>query len=88
MGEAIRKAILKNEEPTNPLLEDIREVCIRLENVNARFEMERDSDLIEACIYEMESLRARYRFLLRAARNQGLTANMTAPFGGEGTKPK
>jgi len=36
--------------------------------------MESDSDLIEACIYEMEALRARYRYLLKAAREQGLTA--------------
>ena len=33
---------------------------MKMENVNVRFEMEKDSDLIEACIYEMESLRARY----------------------------
>ena len=36
--------------------------------------MESDSDLIEACIYEMEALRARYRYLLKAAREQGITA--------------
>ena len=36
--------------------------------------MESDSDLIEACIYEMESLRARYRYLLRTAKNRGVKA--------------
>ena len=36
--------------------------------------MENDSDLIEACIYEMESLRARYRYLLRQAKAGGIPA--------------
>lgn len=88
MEGAFRKAILKDEVPTNQLLEDIREVCLRLENANTRFKMEQDSDLIEATIYEMESLRARYRYLLRMARNQGLTAAEYASLGKEGMKPK
>lgn len=45
----------------------------------ARFEMESDSDLIDACIYEMEALRARYRFLLRQAKQEGLTASANTP---------
>lgn len=45
----------------------------------ARFEMESDSDLIDACIYEMEALRARYRFLLRQAKQEGLTACANTP---------
>ena len=41
--------------------------------------MESDSDLIDACIYEMEALRARYRFLLRQAKQEGLTACANTP---------
>ena len=35
-----------------------------------QFAQEVDPDLSEGCIYEMESLRARYRYLLRTAREQ------------------
>lgn len=37
------------------------------------------ADLIDACIYEMEALRARYRFLLRQAKQEGLTACANTP---------
>ena len=75
MEGAIRKAILKTpvEEP-DELLVAIRDVCARMDNVNARFSMESDGDMIEACIYELESLRAQYRYLLRRAKSQGVTA--------------
>ncbi len=76
MEGAFRSAVLKPEQSTNEVLTAIREVCLRLENANNRFEMEKDSDLIEACIYEIESLRARYRYLLRMAKKQGLKAGV------------
>ncbi|NLN81160.1 MAG: DUF2508 family protein [Clostridiales bacterium] len=87
MEGTIRRAILKSEEPTNEILVAIRDVCARLENANTRFEMEKDSDLIESCIYEIESLRAKYRYLLRIARQQGLRAG-TYPLVNEGEKTK
>ena len=74
MGDALRKALLKSEQKPDEIHEAIREVCARLDMVNRRFERESDSDLIEACIYEMESLRARYRYLLRTAKNRGVKA--------------
>lgn len=86
MEGAIRKAILKPEgsaQPVNETLAAIREVCLRLENANTRFALEQDSDLIEACIYEIEALRARYRYLLKQAKNQGLRAG-TFPAAGSG----
>ena len=74
MGNALKKALVKTEEQPHELLTAIRDTCRRMDNAKLRFEMESDSDLIEACIYEMESLRARYRYLLRMARMQGITA--------------
>lgn len=88
MEGALRKAILKSEESPNEVLTAIRDVCIRLDNVHTRFELERDDDLIESCIYEMESLRARYRYLLRQAKKQGLTAAGLPPVGEEGERHK
>ena len=86
MEGGFRRAILKQEERPNDILDAIRDVCMKMENVNLRFEMERDSDLIESCIYEMESLRARYRYLLRMAKEQGLRAGHFPPIASEGEK--
>ncbi len=74
MDSVLKRAILRDDEQPNEVLSAIREVCRQLDNVNARFAMESDDDLIEACIYEMEALRARYRFLLRKAKLEGVTA--------------
>lgn len=67
------KMLLKDPAP-DVVLEEIREVCMRLDLANQRFSMEKDPDLIESCIYEQEALRARYRYLLREARNRRLSA--------------
>ncbi len=77
------KQILLKDTPPSKTQEAIREVCRELQAVQARFAMESDSDLIEACIYETEALRARYRFLLRQAKQAGLTAAVYPPFTGE-----
>lgn len=68
--------LLKDPAP-DPDLEEIREVCRRLDAANRRFSLESDPDLIEACIFEQESLRARYRYLLRKAREERLTAPLS-----------
>lgn len=73
MEQGIKKWILRQDAPPHPTIEAIREVCARMENVESRFSMERDPDLIEGCIFEMESLRAQYRYLLRTAREQQIT---------------
>ena len=72
MEGIFRKAIFREPELENDLLTSIRDICRRLELADARFEMESDDDLIEACIYEREALRARYRYLLRRAKEQGV----------------
>lgn len=74
MDGAFKNAIIKEREEPNELVLAIRDICARIERVNAHFDMESDEDLIEACIYEREALRARYRFLLRQARTQGVSA--------------
>ena len=70
MQQVFRKYVLRQDEPPHPTIEAIREVCARMECGESQFAQEVDPDLIEGCIYEMESLRARYRYLLRTAREQ------------------
>ena len=60
-----------NEEQTR-LVKAIREVCVQISLAENRFTMESDSDLIDAAIYETVALHARYRYLLRLAKEQGL----------------
>ncbi|MCI8497517.1 MAG: DUF2508 family protein [Clostridiales bacterium] len=55
------------------LLREIRQVCEEMRCSDMRFSLAEDDSLIEACIYERESLRARYCYLLRCARERGIT---------------
>lgn len=71
--EQIRQKLLRNEEAPHPIIEAIRDVCAGIDAAQSRFEQETDPDLIEAAIYELQSLRAKYRYLLRTARSQGVT---------------
>ena len=48
MDSVLKRAILRDDEQPNEVLSAIREVCRQLDNVNARFAMESDGDLIEA----------------------------------------
>jgi len=57
------------------LIEDMREVRRQLEGVHALFAMESDEDLLDAAIYQREALQARYRYLLRLARETGVGAS-------------
>ncbi len=73
MENTLKKTLLRADEPPHPTIEAIRDICEQMSLVEARFSMESDPDLIEGCIYELESLRAKYRFLLRTARQEGIS---------------
>lgn len=79
----LHRVLLKEEEAPHPTIEAIREVCIRLAAVESRFSQESDPDLIDGCIYEMEALSARYRYLLKQAREQGIVCREKAPLWNE-----
>ena len=59
----------------NSILDAIAKTRYALENAYAGFDDATDPDLIEGCIYELESLRAQYRYLLRQAREQGIVCS-------------
>lgn len=50
------------------LKNDLKFVSNQIAYNDMWFEMEDDSDLMEACIYQRESLQARYRYLLKKAK--------------------
>lgn len=74
MEQVFRKILLREDAPPHPTIEAIRQVCARMDEVQNRFEQETDPDLIEGCIFELESLRAQYRFLLRSAKEEGISS--------------
>lgn len=55
------------------LIQEIRIVCDKIQSTEMKFQMICDDDLVESCIYELEALHAKYRFLLRQAKQQGVT---------------
>ena len=71
--KSIYQKILREDVAPHPIIVAIRQVCANLDSVHNRFESETDPDLIEASIFEMQSLQAKYRYLLRVARNEGIT---------------
>ena len=73
MQTKLQKLLLREDTAPHPIIVSIRDVCAAIDAVQSRFQMESDPDLIEGCIYELEALRAQYRYLLRTARLQGIT---------------
>ena len=71
--EPILKSFIKEQSQTHPIILAIREVCASIDAAQSRFQQESDPDLIESAIYELQSLRAKYRYLLRTAREKGIT---------------
>lgn len=69
----VSKNILREDALPHPVISAIRQVCVSIDAAQNRFEQETDPDLIEASVYELQSLRARYRYLLRIARNEGIS---------------
>lgn len=81
--QTLRQLLIREDTPPDPVIVAVREICARMDAVQNRFEMETDPDLIEGCIYEMESLRAQYRYLLRTARREGITCREKASLWGQ-----
>lgn len=64
----------KADEDSINLLDEIQDISRALERAYERFELQSDSDLVEATIFEIEALKARYRYMLALAKQQNLTA--------------
>ena len=63
---------------TDPALRDLKQELLRttdaLKDAYTRFNCVCDSELIEASIYEISALKARYSYLLRCIKEQELAA--------------
>ena len=70
--ESIREILLKPKKKETPLLDEIRSTVDMIHAMQQWFNTESDADLIEACVFQLESLEARYRYLLRLAKDRGV----------------
>ena len=76
----IRKPVVT---PTDALVTQIRDTSRRLESAYSRFENELNEDLLDSVIYEIQSLKALYRYLLKKAKECGLECAEISVFGRE-----
>lgn len=72
-GTKERRGIRARIREQHPILSDIQDVLQKLQRNQQQFDMTDDDDLIEALIFEQNSLWARYNYLLRSARQEGIT---------------
>lgn len=63
----------KTEVDKDKLLSEIKDVSRLLAYNECWFQLECDSNLIDACIYQREELQARYRYLLSLAKQYGVS---------------
>ena len=77
----------KIRKPPKPVydvtLEQIRDTSKRLESAYSRFENESNEDLLDSIIYEIQSLKALYRYLLKQAKEEGIECGEISVFGRE-----
>ncbi len=68
----IRQYFKKNSVSNNEILIELAEVKNQLEHAQLLFNLQTDLDLIESCIYQIDSLEAKYNYLLKEARKHGI----------------
>ena len=78
------EVIRKPEKPAqDSILIQIRDTSQRLESAYSRFENECNEDLLDSIIYEIKSLKALYRYLLKLAKEKGVESADIAIFSRE-----
>ena len=71
VGKSNQEAILNAKRIR--FFNELREICAQIKCTDMWFEMEEDEDSIDASIYQRESLNARYRYLLRQAKENNIS---------------
>ncbi len=78
--EVIRKPVKPAQDS---ILVQLRDTSKRLESAYSRFENESNEDLLDSIIYEIKSLKALYRYLLKLAKEKGIESGDIAVYIGE-----
>ncbi len=69
----------KTNDNNQDLINEIKDVCRQISCTEQWFQAENDSDLIEACIHQREVLYAKYRYLMRKAKNDNIYVSPFEP---------
>jgi len=67
-----------------PLLDELSAARAALRAAYFRFDNASEPELIDACIYEINAAQARCGYLIRLAKERGLSASIAASAGTEG----
>ena len=68
------KLLSKRKTPKeNLLIKEINETKLALEAAYSQFEYVVDPDLIDSCIYELNAIQNRYKYLLKQAKASDVT---------------
>ncbi len=78
--EVIRKPVKPVQDT---VLIQLRDTSQRLDNAYNRFENESNEDLLDSIIYEIKSLKALYRYLMKLAKEKGIESNDIAIYSRE-----
>jgi len=71
------KAKDENADERSELMEALAVTRTALEGARMCFEFASEPELVDATVYEINSLQARYNYLLRRAREAGCRADMS-----------
>ncbi len=78
--ENIRKPVSPSKDS---IVMQIRETSQKLDSAYNRFENEVNEDLLDSIIYEIQSLKSLYRYLLKQAKENGIECAEISVFGRE-----
>ena len=62
----------------DPLIFEMNEVRQKIQGCQNQFDASDDDDLIDSYIYELESLQARYRYLIKQAKKKNLCCEVAS----------
>lgn len=68
VGEVMRLFLKKRPPKDDHLMQEIDQTKIALEAAYSNFQNVVDPDLIDSCIYELNAVQNRYRFLLKQVK--------------------
>ncbi|NLK74124.1 MAG: YaaL family protein [Clostridiales bacterium] len=67
----------KSKPQENYLINEINKTKLALETAYSNFENVVDPDLIDSCIYELNAIQTRYKFLLKQAKELDVALDNT-----------
>ena len=68
----INQYFKKNTVHCDKILLELEEVKNQLEHAQLLFNSQTNLDLIDSCIYQIDSLEAKYNYLIKEARKKGI----------------